>query len=951
MDYSKNGLRNKRRELGAKGGKVGRKIAFLALKLVLAGMAGVCICAAAGGIGLFKGILSGTPEIRISEVIATGQATIVYDNQGNEIDTFVGSDSNRIEVSWDQVPKMLGLCFVAGEDERFYQHNGIDYKSIVRAGYRYIRFGDTQGASTITQQLLKNTVFVDWMEEGDNKIRKIKRKVQEQYLALEITKKTEKDDILLRYMNAVNCGQNTLGVESASQRYFGKSAIDLNLSECAVIASITQNPSWYNPISHPENNKKRRENCLKKMLELGYCTQAEFDEAMADTEDVYNRIGYHNTEVLQGDDTTASYFTDAVYEQVLEDLMATGYDKAAATHLLTSGGLRIYTTMDPDIQQILNEEVANEENYKAPVRWYLNYALTIYDDKKEAHNFSKENMTKYFTDNWLPGTYPDWYITDDGKVKFALIFPEKEDAQECIDYYRKAMFEQLGLTESEDNYLESIALIAQPQLSVVIEDQATGYVVALVGGRGEKEGRRTFNRATDAMRSPGSTFKVLASFAPAIDTGVATLATVYKDEYFTYNDGQGRAVENWYHNYDRGICSIRDGVAQSLNVIAVKNITVMGPRVGYDYLMNMGFTTLTDGEWIGGDYYTDVNQTLALGGLTHGVSSLELNAGFATLANKGVHMTPKLYTKVTSYTGETILDNTSPVGNRVFSEETAWLMTDSMKDVVTHGTGTAVRFDGMTIAGKTGTSTKSRDMWFAGYTPYYTATVWAGYDNMIMMRSGNIDEQGISKRIWKAVMKRVHEELPNRDFDLPNDLDGDGNPDNLVRVAVCSKSGKLPIAGLCDACIKYEWFIKGTEPGALPTDENGNPRQRTAEENANYFMLHPDEYCTVHYAGRVCAYDGRIACENCPFAFEGVVELPLLEPECLWAGSDVLMKVDENDTSENAEKMVVQEAVRSRFCCHTPEFWADPLADAYIEIQRTEMAARAALFGTDSDDN
>ena len=395
MDYSRKGVIARRRQLNSYGDKILRKILLFAVKVVLAAIIAVFICLAAGGIGLFKSILAGTPVIHISDIIANGQATIVYDSMGNEFDHYVGKDANRIEVTWDGIPRQLALAFVASEDERFYEHNGVDYRGMARALYWFVRSGgeETQGASTITQQLLKNTIFVDWTEEGDNMIKKLKRKIQEQYLAIEVTKSTTKDEVLLRYLNAINMGQNTLGVESASQRYFGKSAIELNLSECAVLASITQNPSWYNPIKHPENNVKRRKNCLDKMLELGFITQEEYDEAIADTADVYDRIQYHDTYIAEADTQEGNYFSDSLYDDVLDDLInVAGYDKTQAEHMLTSGGLRIQSTMDPYIQQIVDEEFSNPENFRFNDKYLLNYALTIFDEDGEPHNFSKENM-------------------------------------------------------------------------------------------------------------------------------------------------------------------------------------------------------------------------------------------------------------------------------------------------------------------------------------------------------------------------------------------------------------------------------------------------------------------------------------------------------------------------------------------------------------------------------
>ena len=326
MNYGKQGVRSKQRALNAKSPKWGRKFALTGLKLLLAGFVGLGLSVAALGIGAFRGILEDTPQIRLSDVVASGQATIVYDCRGNEMDQYVGTNSNRIQVGWDVIPDHLGKAFVAIEDERFYQHNGIDYMGLLRSAYQFIKTmgKEKQGASTITQQLLKNTIFTDWTSENNNLVKMVKRKVQEQYLAIEISKNFTKDEVLLRYMNAINLGQNTLGVESASLRYFGKSCSELTISEAAVIACITQNPSGYNPITHPERNAKRRKDCLDKMLKWEYITKEEYDEAIADTEDVYKRIGLYDTDYKASTSTSASYFSDAVYAQVKKDLVEIG---------------------------------------------------------------------------------------------------------------------------------------------------------------------------------------------------------------------------------------------------------------------------------------------------------------------------------------------------------------------------------------------------------------------------------------------------------------------------------------------------------------------------------------------------------------------------------------------------------------------------------------------------
>ena len=442
MNYGKRGVRAKQRALNSKSKKWGRKLGVSLVKLSLAAMVGIVICGVSAGLGAFKGILASTPEIHLGDVVASGEATIVYDCEGNEIDQYVSINSNRIQINnWDLIPKHLGNAFVALEDERFYQHNGIDIEGIGRSAYQFIiTMGEEmQGASTITQQLLKNTVFTTWTEENGNLIKMIKRKVQEQNLAMAISKYYSKEDVLLNYMNAINLGQNTLGVESASQRYFGKSCSELTLSECAVIASITQNPSGYNPISHPESNKKRRQKCLDKMLELEFISSEEYASAVADTDAVYERISAHDADYRVSTSTTSgSYFSDALFEQVREDLVnIAGYSETMAETLLYAGGLRIESTMDPTIQAILDEEFANPENYPENVKWYLNYALTIFSADGENHNFSKENMMR-------------WFKTNQDK-RFNLIFSSQDAAYEAITTYRTAMLAELGIADHEDN--------------------------------------------------------------------------------------------------------------------------------------------------------------------------------------------------------------------------------------------------------------------------------------------------------------------------------------------------------------------------------------------------------------------------------------------------------------------------------------------------------------------
>ena len=722
MNYTKKGIHEKQKSLHATSTRLLKKGLLAVLNLFLIAVLACGIIGASLGIGIFKGVIDTAPSIENVKVTPTGFSTFVYDLEGNQIAKLISQNSNRIPVTWDMIPEDLAHAFVAIEDERFYEHNGIDIKGIIRAAYVGISngFHFTEGASTITQQLLKNNVFTDWTKE-EGLADSMKRKIQEQYLAIELTKTMSKDEVLLNYMNTINLGQNTLGVQAASLRYFNKSVNNLTLSECAVIAGITQNPSRFNPISHPDENAKRREKVLNNMKDQGYISQAEYDEAIAD--DVYSRIQIVNDEVEET--LVNTYFVDALTDDVMNDLLAAGYNETQAFTLLYSGGLKIYSTQDPNIQAICDDVFSNEENYPENTRWQLSYALTIKRSNGDFENYSTEKLQAFYKEQ---------------NASYNLIYDSQEAANEDIEYYK-----QFVLGTDGEVYDEKITLTPQPQVSLTIEDQHTGYIVAMVGGRGAKEGSKTLNRATDTTRQPGSTFKIVAVYAPALDSAGLTLATMVNDAPFNY--ANGRPVSNWWGSEYRGLNSIRQGIIDSMNVVAVKTFTAITPQLGYDYLKNFGFTTVVDREEItyGGKTYvfSDIQQSTALGGLTHGVTNEELNAAYACIANGGTYIKPKLYTKVVDHDGNVILDNTEPEAKQVIKETTAWLLTDAMQDVVTQGTGASVNFGGMAIAGKTGTTSDYNDVWFSGYTPYYTATTWTGYDNNTKLRKG--EERNLAK--------------------------------------------------------------------------------------------------------------------------------------------------------------------------------------------------------------
>lgn len=868
MNYGKKGVSKVQKSLTSKTIKFKKMFFVSMLKIMLTAAISIVVIGICFGIGMFKGILSSAPDIDPEEVLPKGYATVVYDAKGNEITKLVAANSNRSYEKMDMIPQYLADAFVAIEDERFYSHNGIDIKGIMRAGLEAIKNRDlTQGASTITQQLIKNNVFDNWTNEST--MQKIKRKIQEQYLAIDLEKKMSKEDILEAYMNTINLGQNTLGVKAAASRYFNKQTYQLTLSECAVIAAITQNPSKYNPISHPEENVKRRDSVLEKMLELEFISQAEYDEAMAD--DVYSRIATVNEETENN--SVYTYFVDEVTEQVTQDLMEIkGYNETQAYRLVYSGGLSIYTTQDPDIQAICDEVYGNEENYPSNTKWYLNYVLTIEKANGEKENHSTEMFKAYYKQQ---------------NPSFNLLYSSKEDAYAAIEAYKAAVMEEGDTVDGE-----RVTLTPQPQVSITVEDQSTGYVVALVGGRGQKEASRTLNRATNTTRQPGSTFKVLSTYAPALDSAGLTLADVQNDA--AYNYANGRPVNNWWGSNYRGLLSLRYGIAQSANIVAVKTLTQISPQLGFDYLQDFGFTTIVEKRVeSNGTIVSDIGQPLALGGITDGVTNMELNAAYAAIANQGEYIKPKLYTKIVDHDGNVLIDNTNPESTQVIKESTAWLLTSAMVDVVTSGTGGSVNFGNMAIAGKTGTTSDYKDVWFSGYTPYYTATTWTGYDNNVSMTSS--EEKNLSKRMWKAVMSKIHENLEYKSFPMAS---------GIVTATVCSKSGKLPIAGVCDGNTKTEYFAEGTVP---------------------------TEYCDVHYYSNVCLYSGLTATDECPFKQASITEkIPARLQDSNLATA--LTGITEGQTDETTQ-----------MCPHNSAFFALPNAQEVLQQQLLEMQQRAAL--------
>ena len=684
MNYGKRGTSKKQKSMHSKATKVKKKASVIFIKAFLICILAVGVVGICAGVGIVKGVIDNAPDIDGTTVIPRGYKSVMLDADGNTMAELVTAGSNRVWVDIENIPEDVQWAFIDIEDERFYEHNGIDLRGILRAGMTMVASGfeETQGASTITQQLLKNSVF-DFMSE-DTFVEKVERKLQEQYLAIELEKIMTKQEILEAYLNTINLGQNTLGVQAAANRYFNKNVSDLTISEAATIAAITQNPSKYNPISHPDYNAERRKLVLDAMLRKEHISQEEYNEALED--DVYERI--QTTNESTGTSTVYSYYVDATIEEVIKDLQEVkGYTSQQAYSLVYNGGLTIETAQDPEIQAIMDEETSDPENYPENVKYGLEYALTVVKPDGEQINYSKEMMEKYFQEN--------------EKSDFELLFDTEEDALAHVEAYKAA------LVEEGDTVYESMDITIQPQISMVVMDQATGYVKGIVGGRGEKTASLSLNRATDTNRQPGSTFKIVSTYAPALDSAGMTLATTQYDAPYKYDNGKGREVRNANRNYS-GWTSLRNGIMNSINIVAVKTLTDITTQLGVTYLENFGFTTIQTETTADG--HNDFGQTLALGGLTNGVKNIELTASYATIANGGVYTKPVLYTRILDHDGNVLIDNTVSYTRTVLKDTTAWLLTSAMQDVVRSGTGTRANFSGMNIAGKTGTTTDNVDV-------------------------------------------------------------------------------------------------------------------------------------------------------------------------------------------------------------------------------------------------
>lgn len=712
------------------------------LKKTFLGLVVLGIICTVIGLGYVFAIIKSTPPLDVQSVLTLNEPSKLYDSNGEYFENFT-TEEIRHKVESEEIPQHLKDAYVAIEDERFYEHKGVDIRRILGALVADVKYfitgsGGIQGASTMTQQLIKNTLLTNEV--------KIERKVREIYLSLELEKQLSKDEILTAYLNTIPLSGQIYGVEAASEYFFDKKAIDLTIAESAYLAGLTQAPTSYSAFN-PANNENpkyvpRTITVLNKMLELGKITQEQYDEAYDVASN--NKFVFKSAEI----DYTLNYesFVYPVRDQVTKDLKEEyKYTDDEIKKLISNGGLKIYTTMDRALQDSTQEILDNRKNL--------------------AVDGSKENLDE----NGMP-----------------LL-----------------------------------------QASAVIMDNRTGEVKALIGGRGPQP--PTFkNRAYSAMRSIGSSTKPLTAYGPALDTKTMTAGTPIDDAPLPSSVGNQYGSNYSPNNHDfkmEGYIGMRKALVDSKNIATILTVHNTGVNTAVNYGEKLGLV------------YGPKSQNpsaLGLGQFTNdpenpdGGNTYTLTGAYATLANKGAYREPKLYTKVVDATGKTILEPESEE-TKVFSPETAFILTDILKGTSTNLGSTIAPGKNIPVAGKTGTTEYSQDLWYAGYSPYYTGSVWIGYDKPQKISGYSSAPQNL----WGKIMVKAHEGLDSANFFE--------KPSGVVSTSYCIDSGKKP-SELCEhdqrgSRVRTEYFIKGTEP---------------------------TDVCDVHVKATVNSATNKLANENTP---------------------------------------------------------------------------------------
>ncbi len=694
---------------------------LLLLSLLITGVIGMVIT----GIVIYNIAVSEDVDYN---TFSLGLSSVIYytDENGNSIEyEQIAGKENRLWCDIEDMPKHLQNAFVAIEDERFFSHGGVDIKRTARATLNYIFKGDSSfGGSTINQQLVKNIT-------GDSD-RSPKRKVIEMIRAIDMDRKMSKEQILEMYLNTIYLSQGCNGVKTACDKYFGKDVSELTLAESASIAGITQYPTLYDPLLNPDKNLQKQKIILKKMLELEMITKEEYDEA------VNEELVFQNNDVEENN--YESYYTEMLIETLIEDIQRElKVSETIATRMVYSGGLKIYSTIDPEIQKAAEKVFENPSEY-----------------------------IPYNVDNPI-------------------------------------------------------------QAAIFVMDQHNGHVKAVVGGLGKRSGRRTLNRAINTLRQPGSTIKPLSVYGPGFEYGAFTPDTIFNDEAITIGS---HTIKNYYSGY-KGPISVRYAIQQSVNTVAVEALQKMGINRSYNFMKDkLKFTTLHE---------NDMNVSpLALGGLTNGVSVKEMTAAYATIASNGIYHTPVTYIKIEDQDGKVILENKAD-SQEVMKPVAANTILSCLRSVTSAGTGTPANFSSMPLGGKTGTTDDDKDRWFMGFSPYYTAGVWVGYD-----QPKQITGYGTNPAIvlWKEVMKEAHKDLPVKQFEmLKGVVQKNDYPPAVEKIEICIDSGMLAT----DMCQQ---------------DYRGS---RVMEEEFAEGKA-PAEYCTLHQFVQVDTTTGMMATSNCPMS-------------------------------------------------------------------------------------
>lgn len=731
----------------SKNGKKGKKVRkhpklMLALKIFIIIFLLLCVIGAGVIAAIFFGVFGDDFEITKEELKIGASNSKIVDKDGNVIADLSGDEKRKV-ITLNEMASYLPKAYVAIEDERFYSHNGVDFKRTGGAIINTVFGKSSYGGSTITQQLVKNIT----KDDESSGLEGIMRKVKEWAKAYQVERMISKDQILELYLNILYVGGegNLHGVELGSQYYFNKSAKDLDLAECSFLAGINSSPNYYNPYKlYNENDteEKRAERIkskcltvLSKMKELGYVTNdEEYNAAVAKVE-----AGLTFTKGIAATQASSySYHTDALIEQVINQVMEEkGVSREIARNYVYSSGLTIYSTVDTNIQTRVEAE-------------------------------TKE--TKYV---------------------------------------------KSGREKNTDGSLKN----EHTQAAMVIIDHKTGNVLGVSGGLGEKSGAN-LNRGTQSVRQPGSSIKPIAVISPAIQEKVITAATVY-DDVQTQFDGNYKPKDDG--NKYRGLINIRDIIAYSQNVPEVKIMKELTPGKSIDYLRNFGITSLKKAEEVKDSKDPNAHDeylSLAVGGANDGISPLEMAAAYAAIANNGEYITPTFYSKVVDANGNTVL-TPNQERKRVISEQNAYIVKTILQEPVKKGTATYCAISGMDVAAKTGTTDGSKDRWLCGFTPYYAAACWFGYDQPEEVYGFGTNPAG---QIWDNVMTDIHKGLASATFT---------KPDGIVKATVCRTTGCLAASGCTST---YEEIFTSDN---MPSKCEGHGTQRICKES----KLLANEYC------------------------------------------------------------------------------------------------------------